>query len=111
MADFSCYDPTLLRRPKMRMTTTMKTGTQTMPSTVAVIMPPRTPVPSACWLFALAPLAITSGTTPRMKASDVVSRVHAANPSKTRTEYSLVRHPNGELSLSYKLLAMRLYML
>ena len=56
----------------IRITTTKNTGTQNTASTVAVIIPPITPVPSACWLFALAPFAITSGTTPRMNASDVI---------------------------------------
>ncbi|MNZ85505.1 hypothetical protein D3C78_1042990 [compost metagenome] len=36
-------------------------------------MPPITPVPIACWLAELAPLAIASGTTPRMNASEVMT--------------------------------------
>ena len=36
-------------------------------------MPPITPVPMACWLFEEAPVAIASGTTPKMKASEVIT--------------------------------------
>ena len=43
-----------------------------MPMPVAAIMPPITPVPTAMRLAAPAPLAITSGTMPRMKASEVM---------------------------------------
>jgi hypothetical protein len=38
----------------------------------AVIMPPITPVPIARWLAEPAPVAITSGSTPQMKASEVI---------------------------------------
>ena len=45
-------------------------------------MPPNTAVPSDCRISAPAPVATTSGATPRMKASDVIrmgrSRVRAA---------------------------------
>ncbi len=39
---------------------------------VAVSIPPITPVPIACWLAEPAPLLIASGSTPRMKASEVI---------------------------------------
>jgi hypothetical protein len=42
------------------------------PSSVALSIPPATPVPTALRLAAPAPVAITSGTMPRMKASDVM---------------------------------------
>ena len=35
-------------------------------------MPPITTVPSACWLLALAPAAITIGATPKTKARPVI---------------------------------------
>src|SRR5215831_17450841 len=41
-------------------------------STVAIIMPPNTVVPTECRPFSPAPEATTSGTTPRMKASEVI---------------------------------------
>ena len=41
--------------------------------TVAPSMPPITPVPIECRLFADAPVAIASGTQPRMNASDVIT--------------------------------------
>ena len=53
-------------------TTTKNTGTNTT-ARVAVIIPPITPVPIACWLAELAPVAIASGTTPRMNARDVMT--------------------------------------
>ncbi|MNV27528.1 hypothetical protein D3C71_1186820 [compost metagenome] len=53
-------------------TTTKNTGTNTTAS-VAVIIPPITPVPMACWLAELAPVAIASGTTPRMNAREVMT--------------------------------------
>ena len=43
-----------------------------MPSTVAAIIPPITPVPTAIRLAAPAPLASTSGTMPIVKASEVM---------------------------------------
>ena len=39
---------------------------------VAVSMPPITPVPMAFWLPEPAPEEIARGTTPRMKASEVI---------------------------------------
>ncbi len=56
-----------------RVTTTKNTGTKKTASTVAVIMPPMTPVPIACWLLEAAPTAMASGMTPKMKASDVMT--------------------------------------
>ena len=41
--------------------------------TVAPSMPPITPVPIECRLFADAPVAMASGTQPRMKARDVIT--------------------------------------
>ncbi len=58
---------------KMRRTTTKNTGTKNTASTTAVIMPPITPVPMARWLAEPAPLARNSGSTPRMKASEVIT--------------------------------------
>ena len=43
-----------------------------MPSTVAAIMPPATPMPTAFWLAEPAPVATAKGSTPRMNASDVI---------------------------------------
>ena len=43
-----------------------------MPRNDAAIMPPNTAVPTARWVAAPAPVAITSGTRPRMKANDVI---------------------------------------
>ncbi len=39
---------------------------------VEAIMPPNTTVPIDCWLAAPAPSAVTSGSTPRMKAKEVM---------------------------------------
>jgi len=58
--------------PAAPSTTTKNTGTKNTASTVALIMPPNTPVPIACCVSALAPVASISGTTPRAKASDVI---------------------------------------
>src|SRR5690606_30451335 len=52
--------------------TTKKVGTNSTASGVAASMPPSTPRPTAFWLAAPAPLAVTRGTTPRMKAKDVI---------------------------------------
>ena len=43
-----------------------------MPKSVTPIMPLKTAVPSDCRISAPAPVAITSGTTPRMKAKEVM---------------------------------------
>jgi hypothetical protein len=58
--------------PEDAVTTTKNSGTKNTASTVALIMPPITPVPMARWLAEPAPLASTSGSTPRMKASEVI---------------------------------------
>src|SRR5690606_9085971 len=68
-AQNSCWRLLPLNR---RRTTTKKTGTRNTASRVAVIMPLMTPVPMARWLPDPAPLAMTSGSTPRMKASEVM---------------------------------------
>ena len=36
-------------------------------------MPPNTTVPMACWLAAPAPCAFSRGTTPNMKANEVIT--------------------------------------
>ena len=54
-------------------TTTKNTGTKNTASAVPVIMPPSTPVPMARWLAEPAPVASTSGSTPRPKASEVIT--------------------------------------
>ena len=63
--------------------TTKNTGTKKMPSTVAEIMPPSTPVPIAFWLPEPAPVLVASGSTPRPKASEVIrigrKRIFAAD--------------------------------
>ncbi|MCY1372613.1 hypothetical protein D9M69_598330 [compost metagenome] len=68
-----------------------------MASTVAVMMPPSTPVPIAAWAPEAAPVASASGSTPTPKASEVItmgrSRSRAASsvadtrpwPSRTRS--------------------------
>ena len=43
-----------------------------MARTVAVSMPPITPVPMSFWLAAPAPVEMARGVTPAMKASDVI---------------------------------------
>ncbi len=55
-----------------RRTSTKNSGTKNTPSTVALIMPPKTLVPMAFWLPEPAPWLIASGNTPNMKASDVI---------------------------------------
>ena len=53
-------------------TTTKNTGTKITASTVPVSMPPTTPVPMARWLAEPAPVARNSGTTPSVKAMEVM---------------------------------------
>ncbi len=43
-----------------------------MASSVPLIIPPNTPVPIACCVLSLAPLASISGTTPNVKAREVI---------------------------------------
>src|SRR5690606_771981 len=57
---------------KMDRMTTKNVGTKITASGVAANIPPNTPKPTAFWLAAPAPVAIASGTTPRMKAKDVM---------------------------------------
>ena len=45
-------------------------------------MPPKTTVPSDCWLAAPAPVAVESGTTPRMNAMDSHQNRPEAPPSR-----------------------------
>ena len=66
----SCSTGFVLNR---RMMKTKKTGTNRTARIVAEIMPPSTPVPMACWLFDAAPEAMARGTTPKMKASEVMT--------------------------------------
>lgn len=49
-----------------------KTGVKNIAKRVDVIIPPQTAVPSDRRLAAAAPVAKTSGRTPRMKAIDVI---------------------------------------
>ncbi len=52
--------------------------------TVAVTMPPSTPVPMAFWAPAPAPVATASGSTPKPKASEVmmIGRKRSLAPSR-----------------------------
>lgn len=59
-------------RLKRRRTTTKNTGTKKMARTVAVTIPPITPVPTAFCAPEPAPELITSGITPRINAVDVI---------------------------------------
>ena len=43
-----------------------------MASTVAEIIPPITPVPTACWLPEPAPVLVAIGSTPKINASEVI---------------------------------------
>src|SRR5215203_1207083 len=52
-----------------------------MPSIDAAIMPPNTAVPTARWVAAPAPEAMTSGTRPRMKAKDVIITARKRRPA------------------------------
>ncbi len=68
----SCGPRLARRRCAIRSTTTNNTGTINTASSVAAIMPPNTAVPSARREAAPAPVATSSGTTPRMNANDVI---------------------------------------
>lgn len=57
---------------KRRRTKTKNRGTKKIASTVAEIIPPITPVPTACWLPEPAPWLIAIGNTPKIKASEVI---------------------------------------
>jgi hypothetical protein len=43
-----------------------------MARSVEASIPPKTTVPSDCWLAEPAPVAVSSGTTPNMKAIEVI---------------------------------------
>ncbi len=43
-----------------------------MANNVPLIIPPKTPVPMECWVLSLAPVASINGTTPSVKASEVI---------------------------------------
>src|SRR4029453_1175494 len=60
-------------RSLMPSSATKNTGTNGMASSVEAIIPPNTTVPMACWLAAPAPVATISGTTPRIKANEVIT--------------------------------------
>ena len=68
---------------RMLLTTTYSTGMNARFRNVDAIMPPATAVPTECRASRPAPVANTSGMTPRMKASDVIrigrSRMRAAS--------------------------------
>src|SRR5512146_646094 len=55
-----------------RCTTTKKVGTNSTARQVEAIMPENTVMPIDLRALAPAPVAITSGTTPRMKANEVI---------------------------------------
>jgi hypothetical protein len=57
---------------RSRVTSRKNSGTKRITRNVAAIIPPITPVPIECRLAEPAPVEIASGTTPRMKASDVM---------------------------------------
>jgi len=65
------------------LTTTYSTGMNKRFRNVDAIMPPATAVPTECRASLPAPLANTSGDTPRMNASEVIrigrSRIRAAS--------------------------------
>ena len=70
------------------------------PNAVTPSMPKNTAVPSDCRISAPAPVAITSGTTPRMKAKDVIrigrSRVRAAWTAASHGACALLLRLLGE---------------
>ena len=60
------------RRSSKRCTTTKKEGTNNTARQVEAIIPLKTDIPSDCLAFAPAPVAVTSGSTPRIKANEVI---------------------------------------
>jgi hypothetical protein len=77
--------------PNLRdMMSLKKNGTKKIARKVAASIPPMTPVPTECRAPAPAPLEITSGRTPRMKASEVMrmgrKRSRAASTDAADTE-------------------------
>src|SRR5690606_15392602 len=75
---------------RCRVRRTKNRGTNGAAMKVAANIPPRTPVPIECREAAPAPLEIASGTTPRMKASEVMTigrrRSRAASSAAWWTE-------------------------
>src|SRR5215469_18847521 len=72
-----------LRHSSIRCTTTTSDGTNRIARHVEAIMPLNTVMPIDLRALAPAPLAITSGTTPRIKANEVIriGRSRAIAPS------------------------------
>ena len=76
-----------------------------MPTSVAASMPPRMPVPTECWVAAPAPEALTSGSTPRMKASEVITMGRSrARPASTAA--STMDLPASYCCLAYSTIRM-----
>src|SRR5208283_2095862 len=77
-------------------TITYSTGMKNRFSAVETIMPPKTVVPTEWRLCAPAPLANTSGSTPRMKANEVIRmgrrRMRAASTAASLIESPLCRN-------------------
>ena len=76
---------------KRRFTSTKNSGTKNTASRVAVRVPPMMPVPIATRLLAPAPVAMASGSTPAINASEVMTigrrRVCAARIAARESEY------------------------
>jgi hypothetical protein len=79
-----------------------------MANAVAAIMPAKTAVPNERRAPAPAPLAITRGTTPRMKANEVMrigrSRIRAAS-----TAASTIDRPSSRRSLANSTMRMAFF--
>ena len=77
------------RQFSKRCTTTKKAGTNSTARQVEASMPENTVMPIDLRALAPAPVAITSGTTPRMKANDVIrigrKRARAASIADSST--------------------------
>jgi hypothetical protein len=65
-------------------------------STVEAIMPPKTVVPTECRPACRAPVASTSGSTPRMKANDVI-RIGRRRMRAASTAASTIGSPRAQL--------------
>ena len=78
---------------------------------MAMSMPEKTPVASECRLWAPAPLAISIGTTPRMKANEVMrigrKRSLAASSAASRTVAPPARSPLANSTIRIAFLAAR----
>src|SRR5712664_1229816 len=86
-ASYSASVVACASRPGMKLRTiTYRTGMNTKFSVVAAIIPPKTVVPTETRPARPAPCANTSGTTPKMNASEVIkmgrSRMRAASPAQ-----------------------------